>query len=96
VGLKGEDKECKIEQVGLAVIFSPVFRGCLIRISAVTSTILIDVFHGFSQSLRANSGIVPGLGHDHFLPDSLQFISYDSSYHLMLYSILVDTVTAIK
>jgi hypothetical protein len=39
-------------------------------------------FHGFPQSLRANAGVVPRLGHDH-----LQIITHLSSIHSALYSL---------
>jgi hypothetical protein len=46
----------------------------------------------FSLS-RQMPGVVPRLGHDHFLPDSNQFvIIYASSYHLTLYSLVTESV----
>jgi hypothetical protein len=35
-----------------------------------------EVFHGFSQSLKTYAGILPCLGHGHFLPYPFQFISH--------------------
>jgi hypothetical protein len=43
------------------------------------------VFHGFSQSLQANAGIVPKLGHDRFLPYNLQLINHLLPCHSTLY-----------
>jgi hypothetical protein len=40
------------------------------------TAILIEVFPGFHQSLQANVGAVPQIGHDHFLPDPFHFINY--------------------
>jgi hypothetical protein len=57
-----------------------------IRILAGTAAILAEAFHGFPQFLKANSGIVPRLGHDSFLP-SFQILS--SSSIIRLYVILV-------
>jgi hypothetical protein len=48
--------------------------------------ILIEVCCSFPQSLHENSGTVPQLGHNHFLPNSFQFIIHLSSYHSTLCS----------
>lgn len=45
-----------------------IFREVLGRISAGTPVILTEVFRVFPQSLQENSGIVPRLDHDCFLP----------------------------
>jgi hypothetical protein len=44
-----------------------------VRIWARTWAILIEVFRGVPQSLRANAEIVPRLGHNCFLPNIFQF-----------------------
>jgi hypothetical protein len=47
--------------------------------------ILIEVFLGFTQSLHANYGRVPRLGHDRYLPDLFQFISYPTIRRYTIY-----------
>lgn len=42
-------------------------------------------FCGLPQSLQENAAIVPLLGHDHFLPNSYQFVTHQSSYSSALY-----------
>jgi hypothetical protein len=48
--------------------FRRLFGRYEVRISTETPVILTEVYRGQSQSLRANAGIVPRLGHDCFLP----------------------------
>jgi hypothetical protein len=43
-----------------------------------------DGFHDFLQSLQANAGTVPHLGHKCFLLNPFQFIIHQSPYHSML------------
>jgi hypothetical protein len=50
-----------------------VFGSFMVRTAAGTSAILTEIFCCFPQSLQVNSGIVPQIGHDHFLPNSSQF-----------------------
>jgi hypothetical protein len=45
----------------------------------MTSAFLIVVCRAFPQSLEGNSERVAGLGHDRFLPFSLQFISHSTT-----------------
>jgi hypothetical protein len=49
--------------------------------SAGTPAMLTEVCHDFPQSLQANAGIVPLLGHNQFLQNYIQLIG-----HSMLYS----------
>jgi hypothetical protein len=37
-------------------------------------------FHSFPQSLQENSGTVPRLGYDHFLPSLFQLSTHSSFY----------------
>lgn len=45
---------------------------CSSSISVTTTTVLI--FHGFSKSLKTNTGLVPLLGHDRFLRSALLIV----------------------
>jgi hypothetical protein len=49
-------------------------------------------YHGISQSLQPNAGIVPQLGKDSFLSNPFKFIIHLSSYRPTLYSILIDII----
>jgi hypothetical protein len=51
-------------------------------------------FGGFSQSLQASTGIIPGLGNNHSLPILCQSIIKQPFYHSVLYSL--DGVRAVK
>jgi hypothetical protein len=53
-----------------------------------------DSYRGFPQSLQVNSGIVPRLGHNRFVPSPFQFIIIHLSYHPTLYDF--DTEIMIK
>jgi hypothetical protein len=54
---------------------------CLVRVWAGVSVILTEAFRGFYESFQANTGMVPGLGHDHFLENSSQF----EIHHLLFF-----------
>lgn len=56
---------------GNCLYFVPI--RCSIRLLARTPA---KVFSRFSQPLQANTGIVPELDHDHFLPNIPQFMSH--------------------
>jgi hypothetical protein len=58
------------EMAGVAVKPYTLIREMLCLISVETSAVVNLDFHGFRQSLEANIGIVPRLGHDRFLPNS--------------------------
>jgi hypothetical protein len=49
--------------------FGLVCETCLFRISSGSLATLVEMFHGFYQPLQANSGIVPWLGVDNFVPN---------------------------
>jgi hypothetical protein len=51
-----------------------VFGRYSVRISLGAPTTPTDNFRSFPQSLQAKAGVIPGFGHHHFLPNSLQFI----------------------
>jgi hypothetical protein len=57
-----------------------IFERCLIWISHGT---ILTGFLRFSQSLQVNAGIVPRLGHGHFLPNS-SFINHSTTWHYIL------------
>jgi hypothetical protein len=64
-----------------------VFGRCSVRISVgTTAAILNEDFRGLPWSNQANDAIVPGIGHDCFLPNPFQFIIHNSFYHSMLCS----------
>jgi hypothetical protein len=42
--------------------------------SAGTPEILTEIFRGFPQPLDANVGVVLRIGHNRFLPNSIQFL----------------------
>jgi hypothetical protein len=63
------------EQADLAVMIQTCIRD-----STWTLVILIEGFYGFPQFLQPNAEIVPQSGHDHFLPNTFQFIIHQSSY----------------
>jgi hypothetical protein len=65
---------------------------CLIRISAEMRAIMrfIVVF----LSHQTFSGTVPGINHDHLLPNSNQFIIHKSFHHPLLHNF--DTESAVK
>jgi hypothetical protein len=44
---------------------------------------LIEVFHGFSQSLHANARVMLHLGHYSFLTDLFQFIIHHLSFNVI-------------
>jgi hypothetical protein len=67
--------------------FRPVFGRFSVRNSAGTHAILPEIFGSFLESPQVNVHIVPGLGHDHFFPNPLQFIFRPSSYFSTLYSL---------
>jgi hypothetical protein len=54
--------------------------------SRPASPIVTEVFRGFPQPLRSNSGIVLRLSHDRFLPNSFQIIIHLPSVHSTLCS----------
>jgi hypothetical protein len=54
---------------GVAVRCRLVFGRFSVRTSVETPKIMIEIVSGSSQSQQANSGIVPPLGHDTFLPN---------------------------
>jgi hypothetical protein len=56
-------------------------------ISNPSQNTFYPVLYGFPQSLMVNSGIVPHLRHNCFLPHPFQFIIYQSLYNLLLYSL---------
>jgi hypothetical protein len=58
-----------------------LFGRCSVRISTGTLAIVIEVICDFPQYLQANSGVVPWLGHRHFLPNHFQLIIHLSFYH---------------
>jgi hypothetical protein len=51
-----------------------VFKQCSVRISAMLSAILIEIFRDFSKFLQAKGGILHCFGYEHFLPNPFQFI----------------------
>jgi hypothetical protein len=63
------------EQDGLAVKLWTVLRSFSVRISSRSPAIPNESFRILPQSLQTNSGIVPRLGHDPFLPNPFQFKS---------------------
>jgi hypothetical protein len=54
----------------------------LVIISSSTPAIIIIISLCFAQSVQANTGIVPRLGHDHFLPNLFQFFIDAALYSL--------------
>jgi len=48
-----------------------VFGRCVVQISASPSTRLTDIF-----LFQTNSGLIPRLGHDLYVPNSFQFITH--------------------
>jgi len=54
-------------------------RSSRVRISARRTVILIEACHSFLQSLQANVGIVPFLGHKSFSPSPSHFIIHRHS-----------------
>jgi hypothetical protein len=49
-------------------------------------------FHGFTQFLQVNTGIVPWLDHNRFIPSPYQLIIHLPSYHCTLYNLNIHTV----
>jgi hypothetical protein len=47
-----------------------------------------QMLHAFTQALKANTGIVPWLGHSCFLPNHLKFIIHLSFYHSALFFLI--------
>ena len=66
----------KTERSASALTLRFVLERYLVRTWPMLTTTLIEVSRDFSLFLRANSGIMPQLRHDHFPPDSFQFIIY--------------------
>jgi hypothetical protein len=63
-----------------------------VRISGETPGILAEALLEFPQYRQENSGIIPGLGHDGFLSNHFQFITYEPSYSSTLYSLNTESV----
>jgi hypothetical protein len=42
--------------------------------------IIAEIPRGFTQYFEANSGMVPVLGHDNFLPHAFEFIIHETFY----------------
>jgi hypothetical protein len=59
-------------------------------------TVVTEVLSGSPQSLNENTGVVPSLGHDHFLKNPFQLINHGSSWHLTLYTSISDTDSIVK
>jgi hypothetical protein len=53
-----------------------VFGRNSVQISAVTSIILTEIYHGSPKSLQTNGGTVSLIDQDLFLPNPVQFISH--------------------
>jgi hypothetical protein len=66
------------QPVGVLVTLWTCVRQYLVRISAATTASPIH-FSGSANSPHINTGIIFRLGHDHFLPNTLQFVIYLSS-----------------
>jgi hypothetical protein len=71
-----------------------LFGRCWVWTSVGTPSIVAEVLCGFPQSLHANSGIVPRLGCDCFLPNPFHFIDHRWSYRskLCMYSVDTDNI----
>jgi hypothetical protein len=69
-----------------------VCRKCTVRIYIGTPAVLTEVLRDFPEYLQVNAGLVSRWGHDPFLPNPLQFIIYQSSYHSILYSLAIGNV----
>jgi len=69
----------KTERSASALTLRFVLERYLVRTWSMMTT-LIEVSRDFSLFLRANSGIMPQLRHDHFIPDSLQFVIYQTPH----------------
>jgi hypothetical protein len=88
------------QPVGVLVTLWTCVRKYLVRISAATTANRIH-FSGFPNSLHINAGIIFRLGHNHFLPNPLQFVIYlSSSYRrflvvLFVYAIISELSSAI-
>jgi hypothetical protein len=63
-----------------------------VRISVGALTTRNQVFGGFPQPFQENSGILPRLDHNSFLPNPYQFTIHQASYHCTLYSIDIKSV----
>jgi hypothetical protein len=61
-------------------------KGDGIPTSARTQAILNEVIVVFLNKSRCNAKIIPPLGHNGFLPNTFQFITYLSLHHSTLYS----------
>jgi hypothetical protein len=60
-----------------------------VRNSAGTPVTLTEVFYCFTQSLQANTGIEPRLGHDRSLPSPFRFIINHLSYYSTQYCLYI-------
>jgi hypothetical protein len=58
--------------------------------------ILIEISHGTSQSFQTNARIAPWLGHDYFLPNIFQFISYPTMWCYITYILTVSLNKPLK
>lgn len=61
-------------------------RQRVVRISALTQTILFENCYGIPQSLWTNSGKLPPPGNDGFLPNPFRFVIRALPHHSMLHS----------
>jgi hypothetical protein len=66
-----------VERVSVAAVrYTPILEVLGSNLGQETG---YPVFYRFLQSLQTNFRIVPGLGHDSFLPNPFQFIIFQSS-----------------
>jgi hypothetical protein len=80
------------ERVDVAGSSILVFRRCLVRMSAGASIFLKEVFRGFLIMCRKMGGLISRTGLGHLIPDPFQIIIHQSSYHLMLYTLVIESI----
>jgi hypothetical protein len=55
------------------------------------NSVLTEIFRAFSQSLQADAGMIPQLGHHCFFQNPFRFIIHLLSYHLTPSNLATDS-----
>jgi hypothetical protein len=77
----------------VAIALTDIFGRDSVRISVGTPNVLTKVFYGVSQSLQANSVILPVSGQGSHLRSSFHFIIRRSSYDYTVHNVETDRLT---